>query len=326
MAHNLYRNTMAFVGAKPWHMLGKEFTEKFTAEQAAAETGIGFEVKKERLYRQTTNKFGLTAFQPADSWVTVNGDTNEVLGVVGSDYTPAQFKEIASFFDVIAGEMGARFVTAGAIGKGEKLWLLAELNDYFEVVPGDRVDPYIMFSNSHDGSSAAQARFTDIRTVCQNTFNMALRNSRPFVSLRHSSKIAERIQIAAHMMKTHAQHLQEMGESLAKLAAYRIDDLWLDQYMAALFGNPMEVPEGAARTICEKKIRTFENYLENGMGAKMPGVKGTAWGALNAAVEYADYSFPMRASTDRVDSILWGGAFRFKQKAQDLALVLAGAV
>ena len=76
----------------------------------------------------------------------------------------------------------------------------------------------------------------------------------------------------------------------------------------------------------ENKIKRIEGRLNTGMGVDLPGVSGTAWWALNAMVEYADYDLKAKGQasdeTRRTQSILFGTAADFKQKAFDTALAL----
>jgi hypothetical protein len=62
------------------------------------------------------------------------------------------------------------------------------------------------------------------------------------------------------------------------------------------------------------------------MGVDLPGVAGTAWWALNALVEYADYDLKAKGQmldeTRRTQSVLFGTAAEFKQQAFDTALAM----
>jgi len=77
-------------------------------------------------------------------------------------------------FDAIFGQGKAVYETGGYLGLGQVVWLLARINAPREIGRGDVVQPYALFTNSHDGSVAFHIRLTTIRVVCENTLTMAL--------------------------------------------------------------------------------------------------------------------------------------------------------
>ena len=60
----------------------------------------------------------------------VGNEKNEVaLGMVGSGYEPLQNTEAFKFFEPFIEGKYAEFHTAGALGNGERVWVLVKLND-----------------------------------------------------------------------------------------------------------------------------------------------------------------------------------------------------
>lgn len=325
MAHNLYQDKMAFTGETPWHGLGTHFQEQFTAAEAIEAAALGYAVTKEKVFR-------MLAEQPIEvpgRFVTINNDNQEVLGFVGDRYEILQNKEAFSFFDEIMAETGARYHTAGALGNGERIWLMAKLPESFEPLLGDRVDQFCLLTNSHDASSSVEVRFTPIRVVCQNTLTAALRGTKETVSIRHTESVKGKLQQTAMILKDMRDHFAAMGETFTELAHFQINDEWIEAYMLKLFGpEPKQDAHGITKNLWEKKVNAYEKRLHTGMGIDLPGVKGTAWAAYNAAVEWADYEFPMAKSatqSDRTNAILFGRANQFKQTAMDSALALVHA-
>jgi phage/plasmid-like protein (TIGR03299 family) len=325
--HNLYRNTMVFAGnqQRPWHKLGVQFDQEFTSAEAIAAARLDYPVLKEQLYRLRPD-LGYGKTEPIAAWATINGHTQDVLGVVGDGYEVLQNQEAFDFFDILLKESGGKLQTAGAIGRGEKVWILAKLPEIFYPIAGDGVEQYLLGTTSHDGTIKTEVRFTDIRVVCQNTFNLAMKGSRGVISIRHTANMRQKLEMAAMVMLRYKEHFDIVGDQFNKLASVRVDDVWIDQYLERMIGNPLNVSDGRGRTIMENKIRLIEGRLNTGMGVDIPGVAGTAWAVLNACVEYADYEMKPRGQgrdeSRRVQSILFGTVAEFKQQAFDTAMAM----
>ncbi len=317
MAHGLMNNKMAYTGATPWHGLGTRFDQPFTAQEAIDAAGLGYNVHKKELYLADGSRAGT-------SFATVNDVDGAVLGIVGDRYEVLQNRDAFCFFDSLLTEAGARYETAGALGKGERIWLMARMPGTLYPVKKDEVLPYCLLTNTHDGSGTIQVRFTLIRTVCKNTLTAAMRGSKEIVNIRHTVSAQNNLAIAGAILRDYVTHFGAMNDRLSTLAATPISDESMDEYLFKLFGNPAEVESPATATRIQNKINAVQEHYEGGMGAHLPGVKGTLWGAYNAAVEWADYEFPVRGGADRTSSILFGAANEFRQKAFDAAMDLVG--
>ncbi len=326
MAHNLYLDTMAFTGQRPWHQLGVQFDQEFTSAEAIAAARLDYPVIKEQLYRVRPD-LGPGLLEPTDAFATINGHTHDVLGVVGEGYEILQNREAFDFFDILLKESGGKLQTAGAIGKGEKVWMLAKLPETFHPIAGDRVDMFILGTTSHDGTMKTEVRFTNIRVVCQNTFTLAMQGSRGVISIRHTSQMRQKLEMAAMVLLRYRDHFDITNDQFTKLASVRVDDAWLDEYLRRMIGDPDQIPDGRSRTLMQNRIRLIEGRLAFGKGVDLPGVSGSAWWALNAMVEYADFDMKAKGQaldeSRRTNSILWGSAAGFKQEAFDTAMAMS---
>ena len=149
------------VGPAPWHNLGTELIDLATAAEAIEVAGLDFTVVKKPLKEvmESTHSAGKSA-----RWATVRTDTGEVLGIVGGKYEPVQNRDAFTFFDRLVGTNDAIYETAGVLGGGKRIWILAKLPGFIKVHNQDIVNKYLLLSNSHDGSSqfafAVGSRFT----------------------------------------------------------------------------------------------------------------------------------------------------------------------
>ena len=321
MAHNLRMvdgvASMAFTGETPWHGLGTKLDGPMTAEEAIKAAKLDYTVTKEQLF--------LADGTPAPAFATVASDTKALLGVVGGKYTPLQNRDAFPFFDIIVGEGKARYETAGALGNGERIWLLAKMPEVIEAVKGDAIETFVLLSNSHDGSSSVEARYTSIRVVCQNTLNMATGSrNKAVVSIRHTESVQSRLQQAAILLNGYQSHLAQFSDVMKKLAKVRINDEMIEAFEIAMFGDISEVPDGRGRTILSTKLSEFEHLLVKGRGTEIPGVVGTAYGLVNAYTEWSDYASQVKGTKDRTNAVIFGNAAKEKQRAMETVMVLAG--
>jgi len=123
-------NSMMYVGQKPWHGLGTKLEKVATSEEAIIAAGLDWKVTKEPLFLKNGTMI-------ESSYATVREDNHNVLGVVGRVYEPLQNKGAFQFFDAVVGIKEAMYHTAGALGNGECVWILAKLPGVVRVVGDD---------------------------------------------------------------------------------------------------------------------------------------------------------------------------------------------
>ena len=182
MAHEIYikkdgKAAMMYVGEDPWHGLGTKLVNPPTSLEAIRAAGLDWEVDKFPLFaqfgkdRQFMKKVDRYALMPVDR---IESPDCPVLGVVGQDYGIVQNRDAFTFFDPIISEKLATYETAGALGEGERVWVLAKLPGDIVVHKDDKVIKYLLLVNSHTGMASVQIKLTPVRVVCNNTLTMAL--------------------------------------------------------------------------------------------------------------------------------------------------------
>jgi phage/plasmid-like protein (TIGR03299 family) len=315
------RPAMMFTGEVPWHKLGTKLDAPATAAEAIVAAGLDYEV-------QLTPLATVDGLDVSQRKAVVRYDTQQVIGVVGNDYVPVQNRQGFGFLDAVVGDSGLRYHTAGALGKGERIWMLAKLPEQIRVKNSDDlVDRFLLLSNAHDGSAALRVFFTPVRVVCSNTLSMAHRQGAgQGISIRHEGDLAAKIKQAQEVLGLAHRFFDDAQAKIDALASHYPTQAQLAGFFGQLYPDPEEPKHNArAANVRDELFRLFEN----GIGHDDPAIKRTSWTALNAVTEYVDHHRSSRGHDDaertsrRLASIWFGSGANLKAKAWDLALEMA---
>lgn len=319
MSHNLMiRNgqaSMFYVEETPWHGLGTRLDRPATAKEAIQAAKLDWAVTKTPVFTHV----GDARIVVPDTFAIVRDDPlhSPVLGVVSKDYTPLQNSEAFGFFDPIVGETAAVYHTAGALGNGERIWLLAKLPDQLRIVGDDVADKYLLLANSHDGKGSIQVKFTSVRVVCQNTLTLAMHGGESF-RLVHTQDVKHRLKEAGKLLADIRTRYASMEAALQAMAKVQMDQERLTEYFAEVF-QPSD-PTDEAAVVRAKRSRDWSEYFfDQGRGNRLPGVAGTLWAAFNGVTEWLDHRKTRQNPGQRLNSLWFGDNYRIKAKAFALA-------
>ncbi len=312
--HNLHLNngraSMFYVGEVPWHKLGTELEKPATAHEAIQAAGLDFRVQLKSV-KTVINRHRKIV---PNTFATVRTDTCEVLGVVGSRYQPIQNRDAFAFFDGIVDQNEAIYHTAGVLGKGERIWILAKLPSYIRVGKNDIVNKFLLLTNSHDGSMVVRAKLTPVRVVCSNTLSIALARNEQEVRVRHTANAVHKLE-QAHKLLGLTNHLYAQLDSVFnRMSLRKLSEKQLMDYVKALV--PAN-PDAKFQTRNENVRQTILELHESGQGAEMS--RGSLWGAYNAVTEFSDHVQHSRDANKQLKSIWFGGGEKLKLRAFDLA-------
>jgi phage/plasmid-like protein (TIGR03299 family) len=317
MAHNLNEvngvASMAYTGEVPWHGLGQHVEgEAMTAEQALKMANLDYDLTKEPIF----TRYRDTIIPIESQFAVVRLDTQEALGVVGSKYSIIQNKECFNFFDPVVDRGEAVYHTVGALGKGEKVWILAKLPKTVQLLnrPKDVMELYLLLTNSHDGSSTLRAKFTPVRVVCQNTLSAASCGGFE-VSIRHTESYEAKLAQAHKVMGMVTKNIPVFEHNVNKLESRKLKLDEMDIFLNNLFAKE-EVTEDSTRTKnIKEEIKTLYASGKGNQGE-------SAWDAVNAVTEYVDHHRSVKNDGNLWVASNFGSGVAMREKAFDLAMQL----
>ena len=289
MAANI--ETMFYVRETPWHGLGTRVLTAPASKEALEVAGLNWKVIQEPVYTEANELIeGYKA--------NVRDNDRKVLGVVTNRYKVIQNEEAFSFTDSLLGE-GVRYETAGSLQGGKKVWLLARMpQDY--IITGERISPYLVFSNTHDGSGAIKVALTPIRVVCNNTLNLALSSAKRSWSMIHTGDIQGKLEEAKDTLFKAEAYMDELGKEIEDLRMKRMSDQQVLDYIEIL------LPLDENMTAQQKKniIRLQEDMKMRYFDAPdLKGVGKNAYRFINAVSDFATHAAPLRKTANYKENV-----------------------
>ena len=117
-------------------------------------------------------------------------DDYNFLGITKEKYSVVTMVEALSLLDPLVSEGHLKYESAGAVsntrGESTKFFVLLSLNtEHYEVTKGDRILPYVLLSNSFDGSSGVWLRSTGIRFCCDNQTHLLIKERTNKLHIKH---------------------------------------------------------------------------------------------------------------------------------------------
>jgi len=319
---------MMYVGETPWHGLGKKFKNPpKTAAEAIRAANLDWQVLKKPVYAFDGRHFcvvpGYRATVNADLW---GKQGCRPFGLVGDDYQVLQNCEAFSFFDPVIDSGKVSYETAGALGDGEQIWVLAKVKDDITVKGKEVVEKYLLLSNGHDGRTALQIRFTPVRVVCWNTLTFALAFGNDLLKTHHGLGLHRRLENTQEAVKRILGHYDTLAGHFQRFATKEMTGNMLPSFLEAVFPTPKRKRNQKERSYEEavalnNELRgTSARLFEEGQGNTVPGIRGTLWAAYNGVTELVDHHLAYDNPWQRLKSVCFGDGERIKNRAFDVAL------
>jgi phage/plasmid-like protein (TIGR03299 family) len=272
--------TMFYVREKPWHGLGTRVEEALTSQEAIEKAGLDWTVDPCPVFDQH-------GIQIQGYVANTRSSDDSVLGIVSNRYSIVQNREAFDFTDNLIGK-GLKYETAGSLRGGRQVWLLGKMPDM--QICGDKFEPYICFTNTHDGTGAIRCCMTPIRVVCNNTLNLALSRAKRSWSARHIGDINAKLTEARQTLDLADLYLKNFAEEADKLAGAKMNSGMVITVLDQMFKLKDDASERQKETAKQAKYEIV-NCM---MAPDLAQFVGTKWGFLNAVADWVDHSNPAR--------------------------------
>jgi phage/plasmid-like protein (TIGR03299 family) len=305
-----------------WHKLGTPVGHAMTAEEALEAAHLAnWNVRKRPVWvdiREDDPQNQPHGLVLPNEYATVftnpvSGLITPIKGGLGTKYTPIQNEALTEFSDALVAESGAHYETAAALRNYSQIFLTMKLPQKF-ILRGkegeDISEYYLALFNSHDGNSAMFGVISQVRVVCANTANMAIKGATSKFSIPHTSGWKNRAEIAREKLGLTLAYRESFEAEITTLfnEAMSVDEMKLFAY------DLSEVHKAEKESVAATK-RTNEANAIIKLFVESPTIKGTPiegtrWGAFNAVTEYVDHFQGVRGAGEDTDKIALARATR----------------
>lgn len=283
-------------GIVPWHGLGEVIKEAPTSEDAIKIAGLDWEVIPKPIY----DEFGreIPGYK-----VNQRSSDHKNLGIVSNRYRIVQNAEAFAFTDALLGE-GVRYETAGSLASGKRVWMLARLEN--TTICEENMDPFLVFSNCHDGTGAVRVAITPVRVVCQNTLNFALHTADRHWSCAHKGDIQGKLEEARYTLESADRYMKALEEEFGELKLKKVTEdqvrKMTDELLKVEFKDLVKKATVDAKVVnlrdyvrqqkFEEKLNRKKNDILNIYFDKpdLKGTEHTAFRFVNAVSDYATHT------------------------------------
>jgi phage/plasmid-like protein (TIGR03299 family) len=200
---------------------------------------------------------------------------------------------------------------------------MAKLPSDIRVIGDDVTQKFLLLSNSHDGNSAVQIKFTPVRVVCQNTLTLALSQG-PTLRIPHSKDMNRRLAETAMLLRAIQVRFEDIETTFKAMASHKVGSDDVQTYLRGVFPDPHRQDDDDRYERLMAQARTdragAEYLFDQGRGNQTAPAKGTLWAAYNGITEYVDHRRYNNLSMERRWDQLWFGmGYSAKKRAYQIA-------
>lgn len=228
----------------------------------------------------------------------VREQDGKILGVVTNRYKVVQNRDAFAFTDELL-EDGVKYETAGSLQGGRKIWILAKLPDKY-IIQGEQIMPYLVFSNTHDGSGAIKVAMTPIRVVCNNTLNLALNSAKRVWSANHTGDIGAKMEDAKKTLFMAEEYMSELGKEFSTLSRKKVSDPAVEEYIDLLLPIADNASETTERNMLKLRQDMKQRYH---YAPDLRNIGKNAYRFINAVSDFATHAKPLRETKNYKENL-----------------------
>lgn len=192
-----------------------EKKNNISLNEVIEQAGLNYVVEKVKNYDPEGDEL--------DSWSTRYFDKEGVKHNLGTglkeNYTVLQNYEAFDFLQDIMQDLDVE--CAGSTNGGKKTFICAKTEPV--KVLGDDIDPYMVFTNSFDGTTGVQVLMTPIRVFCSNCMAIASRKASNRINIKHSKNILDKLYIAKDILLKNTEYLKQYKHLMEEAVQIRFN-------------------------------------------------------------------------------------------------------
>lgn len=362
MAHGLEERNGKFSFAengsrqRAWHGLGEVVNEPMFVADALKLCRADYNVQlqpivalNDELVHAMENGESINASILRDLLVegrkaTVRTDLNTALGLTSDSYGIVQNSDAFKFVDMVCSGLDSNrtekptIECCGVLGKGERVFITCKMPEDIVLNPhtDDRIETYVVFTTSHDGTGSVRCMVTNVRVVCSNTLNFAMKHNSGRIAFRHSSKVMSRLDLlnkenaefAYRTLGLWNEYEKCFKESLEHLRNIKLSERDLDNIIAEItLADEAKKAFLETRNINHEDIATrgrniflgMKEAMESGIGQDILE-SGTALWAINGVTTYFQNEANFKNGEVMFDNMMDGNVYKKVNKAYEMLI------
>lgn len=310
MSHGIMEDDRVFFGGnvEAWHGLGNVIEEDVvTTERAIEILGLDWEVVQKPHEIIGLDGQPLIVDRKFQNHRSTDG---KYLGTVGAQYKCFQNQQAFAFGDALCADYGAKWHTGGTLFDCRQAWMLMKLPQDVLIAgeESERIQPFVCFKNSHDGSCAVTMFTTFTRVVCNNTLGFALAGTTRKHTIRHTGNFNDPEAMAKYVLTAQEKlgvvfdvlaQLEREGAAMMRPRAARFTESDFHGLLDHVVGAVPQEDDyeedkhyKKAKTLKENERELFVEYFKH--SPNLQNVTNTKWGALQAIIEVCDHKATTR--------------------------------